>query len=230
MLEALRLLEAFQAVAKHGVLCPIDWKPSGDAADTLNTISNTLTESYDERLANLQKEFGGVQVTDLDAKHKSETASTEGSVDNDAQADESYMETTPKPTTKHVRSHSSPERPVIQEVKCERGQQIGPPNTHTHTGSDCLPHPASPPPKPSRVDNSSAQPTSAPHSRSITPVDNAQAPPTATRRSTARHTRGTGPRCNALYINNLFTQPSPSIFQPQVRRLSSQTSSSDPSD
>ncbi|KAF2735991.1 peroxiredoxin TSA1, partial [Polyplosphaeria fusca] len=50
VLEALRLLEAFQAVAKHGVLCPIDWKPSVDSADTFGTISNTLTESYDERL------------------------------------------------------------------------------------------------------------------------------------------------------------------------------------
>ncbi|OAK97167.1 peroxiredoxin TSA1, partial [Phaeosphaeriaceae sp. SRC1lsM3a] len=50
VLEALRLLEAFQAVAKHGVLCPIDWKPSDNAQETLNTIANTLTESYDERL------------------------------------------------------------------------------------------------------------------------------------------------------------------------------------
>ncbi|KAJ8111737.1 hypothetical protein OPT61_g5733 [Boeremia exigua] len=87
VLEALRLLEAFQAVAKHGVLCPIDWKPNSQASDTLNTISNTLVESYEDRLANLQKgqrkrfvmvpcrandaaEFGDVQVTDLDAKHK----------------------------------------------------------------------------------------------------------------------------------------------------------------
>ncbi|XPS80458.1 Thioredoxin-dependent peroxiredoxin [Ascochyta lentis] len=71
VLEALRLLEAFQAVAKHGVLCPVDWKPSAHASDTMNTISNTLVESYEVRLANLQKEFGDVQVTDLDAKHKS---------------------------------------------------------------------------------------------------------------------------------------------------------------
>ena len=55
VLEALRLLEAFQAVAKHGVLCPIDWKPSSHVSDTLNTISNTLVESYEDRLANLQK-------------------------------------------------------------------------------------------------------------------------------------------------------------------------------
>ncbi|KAF1997150.1 peroxiredoxin TSA1, partial [Amniculicola lignicola CBS 123094] len=50
VLEALRLLEAFQAVAKHGVLCPIDWKPSTNTSDTINTISNTLTESYEDRL------------------------------------------------------------------------------------------------------------------------------------------------------------------------------------
>ena len=60
VLEALRLLEAFQAVAKHGVLCPIDWRPSGHTTDTLDTISNTLLESYDERLATLQEEFGGM--------------------------------------------------------------------------------------------------------------------------------------------------------------------------
>ncbi|KAH9867840.1 hypothetical protein IAQ61_007144 [Plenodomus lingam] len=61
VLEALRLLEAFQAVAKHGVLCPIDWKPNHDAVETLSTISNTLTESYEDRLAILQKEFGNIQ-------------------------------------------------------------------------------------------------------------------------------------------------------------------------
>ena len=71
VLEALRLLEAFQAVAKHGVLCPIDWHASGNTSDTMKTISNTLTESYDDRLANLQDEFGDhIVVTDLDAKHK----------------------------------------------------------------------------------------------------------------------------------------------------------------
>ncbi|KAF2875068.1 thioredoxin-like protein, partial [Massariosphaeria phaeospora] len=68
VLEALRLLEAFQAVAKHGVLCPVDWKPSNNTNDTISTISNTLTESYEERLANLQKEFGDTPITDLDAK------------------------------------------------------------------------------------------------------------------------------------------------------------------
>jgi hypothetical protein len=71
VLEALRLLEAFQAVAKHGVLCPVDWRPSSNTTETMKTISNTLTESYEDRLANLQKDFGHeIVVTDLDAKHK----------------------------------------------------------------------------------------------------------------------------------------------------------------
>ncbi|KAF2995538.1 hypothetical protein E8E13_002564 [Curvularia kusanoi] len=73
VLEALRLLEAFQAVAKHGVLCPIDWKPNSHASDALNTISDTLVESYEDRLANLQRDFGDVQVTDLDAKREAES-------------------------------------------------------------------------------------------------------------------------------------------------------------
>lgn len=55
------------------MLCPIDWKPSNNTADTISTISNTLTESYEDRLENLQREFGnGVVVTDLDAKHAQE--------------------------------------------------------------------------------------------------------------------------------------------------------------
>jgi peroxiredoxin (alkyl hydroperoxide reductase subunit C) len=78
VLEALRLLEAFQAVDKHGVLCPIDWKPSTEASETLKTISNTLIESYDERLANLQKEFGDTPVTDLDAVHKTRSRTLSG--------------------------------------------------------------------------------------------------------------------------------------------------------
>jgi len=30
VLEALRLLEALQSFAKHGILCPVDWKPNVD--------------------------------------------------------------------------------------------------------------------------------------------------------------------------------------------------------
>lgn len=79
VLEALRLLEAFQAVAKHGVLCPIDWRPSNDTTDIAATISSTLTESYEVRLANLQKEFGDTVVTDLDAKHKRDSKASAAS-------------------------------------------------------------------------------------------------------------------------------------------------------
>jgi hypothetical protein len=66
------LLEAFQAVAKHGVLCPVDWKPSTNMSDTINTISNMLIESYEERLANLQKEFSNTSITDLDPTKRQE--------------------------------------------------------------------------------------------------------------------------------------------------------------
>ncbi|KAF2015511.1 thioredoxin-like protein [Aaosphaeria arxii CBS 175.79] len=75
VLEALRLLEAFQAVAKHGVLCPIDWHPATDTDEMLNTIPNTLPDPSDEHLLRLQKEFGDTLVTDLDAKHKSKDQS-----------------------------------------------------------------------------------------------------------------------------------------------------------
>ncbi|KAF9698446.1 hypothetical protein EKO04_003928 [Ascochyta lentis] len=76
VLEALRLLEAFQAVAKHGVLYPVDWKLSSHASETLNTISNTLVESYENRLANLHKGLRDVQIADLDVRHRN-TASTD---------------------------------------------------------------------------------------------------------------------------------------------------------
>ncbi|KAF2751359.1 thioredoxin-like protein [Sporormia fimetaria CBS 119925] len=70
VLEALRLLEAFQAVDRHGVLCPIDWKPPAESAAASNTISNALTESHNEHFANIQREFGDTLVTDLDAKYE----------------------------------------------------------------------------------------------------------------------------------------------------------------
>jgi hypothetical protein len=229
VLEALRLLEAFQAVAKHGVLCPVDWKPSGDAADTLNTISNTLTESYDERLANLQKEFEGVPVTNLDVKHKIEAASTEGSVSGDLQAKESpFKETNLKSTVRSVRSHSSPQPPTIQEVICQRPQQTNP--THSRRGEDCFPH-SSMPPQPSHADSSSsATSVSSPQSTANTPMPTPQIPPVAARLVTTRHARGTRLGCDQHYIHNLFSQSSPSIFQTLMRRVSSHTSESDMSD
>lgn len=111
VLEALRLLEAFQAVAKHGVLCPIDWKPNKNASDIKDTISITLTESYDERLANLQKEFGNIQVTDLDAKHKSDDGHNDIVTNGSAKSDNESPKTgtpAPTPTVRPMRSHSSP--------------------------------------------------------------------------------------------------------------------------
>ncbi|KAF1961716.1 thioredoxin-like protein [Byssothecium circinans] len=106
VLEALRLLEAFQAVARHGVLCPIDWKPSVDAADSTNSISNTLRDSYEDRLKNLQHEFGDeVVVTDLDDKKANGSASsssgskssTSGSGRGRAEQDQSQTRPQPQP-------------------------------------------------------------------------------------------------------------------------------------
>jgi alkyl hydroperoxide reductase subunit AhpC len=217
VLEALRLLEAFQAVAKHGVLCPIDWKPSGDAADTLNTISNTLTESYDERLANLQKEFEDVPVTDLDAKHASEDNSKEGSIDGDTQPTE---DTTPKAPVRQ-RSHSSPQRSTIVEVSCQRPKQPGSPHSHPN---DCLPHPPSPPPQPSHSNSFNfARSSSAPHSTSGTPIHTPN-PPAPARQipSTARHARGMPPHG---YI--FCSSSAPSMFSSLMRRISQSTSDTD---
>ncbi|KAF2806190.1 thioredoxin-like protein [Mytilinidion resinicola] len=59
VLEALRLVEAFQAVMIHGVLCPANWAIGAD----------TIKDDYDERFARLQAEFGDIEVADLDAKH-----------------------------------------------------------------------------------------------------------------------------------------------------------------
>lgn len=69
--EALRLLDAFQAVEKYGVLCPVNWHPSFTSTSALiGDISNTLTESYEERLANLQREFGQSTDAGLGAEHQ----------------------------------------------------------------------------------------------------------------------------------------------------------------
>lgn len=55
----------------------MDWKPSDNASDTMNTINNILTESYDDRLAQLQAEFGDTPLTDLDKKHQEAEAKSE---------------------------------------------------------------------------------------------------------------------------------------------------------
>jgi len=138
VLEALRLLEAFQAVAKHGVLCPVDWKPTSDAAETLNTISNTLTESYEERLANLQKEFGETPITDLDAKHSGKNSTHSSSENINESTGRGHLGSSNTPTTDTV-STPTPDSPpaTIQEVTCTRGMQRSqssgpPPSTQRH--------------------------------------------------------------------------------------------------
>ncbi|KAH7065928.1 thioredoxin-like protein [Paraphoma chrysanthemicola] len=184
VLEALRLLEAFQAVAKHGVLCPIDWKPSGDAADTLNTISNTLAESYDERLANLQKDFEGVLITDLDAKHQAGDSPKADHHTGAATTSHEDVSNTGESASVHpTRSHSSSQPPTIQEVTCERPKLVSP-NSSSH--NDCLPH------LPSSTNSyDSMRSVSNPPSTVVTPTI---AIPALDERqpsnSTARHSRG----------------------------------------
>lgn len=85
VLEALRLLEAFQAVAKHGVLCPVDWKPIPDSQDVPSSKANTLIESHDGRLVNWQKEFDGM-ITDLDEKYRRESLAKENARMNPPQS------------------------------------------------------------------------------------------------------------------------------------------------
>lgn len=216
VLEALRLLEAFQAVAKHGVLCPIDWKPNKENSETLNTISNTLTESYEERLANLQKEFGEVPVTDLDAKRKSDDGHGEPITNGNIKSSNvAPKEDSPKPTVRPLRSHSSPQRPTIQQVSCSRPKQSSPLQNQRN---DCLPHVLSTPPMLSDTP-SSYHSASAPESANITPTSTpTKHNPTPT---TARHTRGTYPQhLDPHYMNALFSQSAPSIFHSMIRRIS----------
>ncbi|KAH7067777.1 thioredoxin-like protein [Paraphoma chrysanthemicola] len=224
VLEALRLLEAFQAVAKHGVLCPIDWKPSGDAADTLNTISNTLAESYDERLANLQKEFEGVLITDLDAKHKTgDTPETDPQSSTATKNPEDVSTTSESANVHPTRSHSNSQPPTIQEVTCERPKLMSP-NANSH--NDCLPH------LPSST-NSYDSMRSVSNSSSTVVTPSIAMPSLDERKqsdSTARHSRGTSSsrRRKALdspQTGSLFSQPAPSIFQSLLRTMSSTSTS-----
>jgi hypothetical protein len=136
VLEALRLLEACQADAKHAVFCPIDWKPTNCTSDTISTLSNTLTESYEERLAKLQKEFGNVQVTDLDAKRTTEEKQEDGPSNDEIKSDDtSSTAVTPSSSAKPSRSHSS-DPPISLGVPCERPPHSSP---HHRQRNDCLP-------------------------------------------------------------------------------------------
>ncbi|CAO2651523.1 Nn.00g040930.m01.CDS01 [Neocucurbitaria sp. VM-36] len=227
VLEALRLLEAFQAVAKHGVLCPVDWKPSTNAAETISTISNTLTESYDDRLANLQKEFGDIKVTDLDAKHGSTPNSRKSSHETAPQGPNQAASALP------TRSDSSSLPPIIQEVICERPQkQLSPASSYKQ---DCLTHTTSPQSLTPTTSFHHARSASAPASATTTPMPtpNTAYPPPHERPALAgpvRRSRGRSFRLNMdqRYVHNLFSTPSnaPSIFQSLVRHISSPTDSS----
>lgn len=59
VLEALRLVEAFQAVMEKGVLCPANWKPGDDVLEE--------EETYAEREERMMKDFEeNMQIKDLD--------------------------------------------------------------------------------------------------------------------------------------------------------------------
>jgi hypothetical protein len=238
VLEALRLLEAFQAVAKHGVLCPIDWKPNNNAADTISTISNTLTESYEDRLANLQKEFG-VQVTDLDAKHKSSSSKEdESSPSTDkTTSDETSSFEGKAASIRSTQSQSSPIHPAIQELPVEhsRPQTLRPDPSFRQ---DCLPRSLS-------STNLTPPPYTSPATRSCYAPPTAHATNPAPRPGTARHSRGRSSPSHSFpahrnmdlhYMSFLFSTQhnssssnisSPSIFQTPIRRISSPMASTD---
>lgn len=191
VLEALRLLEAFQAVAKHGVLCPIDWKPSSNADETIRTISNTLTESYDERLANLQKEFGDTPITDLDAKHKK---------DEDERRREELQRNPSGTKSNHAssgassRTHSGSAGNNLTKVDEEKSRELmtdSPTPFVKLSNIDCLPRRST-----DKVLTTHSRSNSAPASASVTPTPTpcTPHPPALAKKtsigSTARHSRG----------------------------------------
>lgn len=220
VLEALRLLEAFQAVAKHGVLCPIDWKPNSHASDTMNTISNTLVESYEDRLANLQKglstlrvlrngpdnvtEFGDVQITDLDAKHRAPT-----STDDIPHAE--FVQT-PRPKVNITPTES------LNDAVQASSDARDPPSSPGR--SSCVPRVDTEAPREQPVRSNSDQgklsyPPS-PITAVATPVStpSAQDPPPlklhGQERTTARHSRGTTFHQD---IHSIFSYSGPSLFR-----------------
>lgn len=229
VLEALRLLEAFRAVARHGVLCPIDWKPTKDASETINTISNTLLESYEDRLDKLQKEFDGIQVTDIDVKHKSED---ESSLTNDFKSPDTSPEVDSPATIVRTEPESSTSGPATTNREGPCARPVHPSHLQNHR-NDCLPRiQKTPPPSPSpqlsitkRGSISSVRSSSAPQSSTATPTPTPTSihPPMHSRQapnSTARHARGTS-HLDPHYMNGLFSQSVPSIFQSMIRRISS---------
>lgn len=220
VLEALRLLEAFQAVAKHGVLCPVDWKPTGDAADTMNTISNTLTESYEERLANLQKEFGDTPITDLDAQDHREyddnalTSSPRDTEDSLGAEDNLESSGTLTATTASTPLPDGTPPCTIQQVTCTRGMQRNQSPQH-HTSSPVASTPSITPSSSARASSSSLAPPSA------TPPP--LTPTTTTRSPSSRLSSPTASVSN-LRGQATTATPTPSANRPSPRASQVNTS------
>ncbi|KAF9737565.1 hypothetical protein PMIN04_008069 [Paraphaeosphaeria minitans] len=231
VLEALRLLEAFQAVAKHGVLCPTDWKPSNNTSDIAATISNTLTGSYDGRLGSLQKEFGDTVVTDLDEKHK---RGNSGQDSNDSEermksSRQSSNVTTSSATPSSRRTSSTPStRKTNEDLRLSRTSSLGttldPPKLTMKSSNDndelakSSSHDAVPQAKASTTSThsrwsfKSEKASSAPQSANLTPMPtpSRQDPPKLLRQhsqnTTARHARG---HCTARPSPPLSPTPAP---------------------
>jgi hypothetical protein len=203
VVEALRLLEAFQIVAKHGVLCPVDWKPTGDAADTLSTISNLLTESYEERLANLQNEFAGIEITEPGVKHKPDEDSTSSSVPDHRKSSPSISYRRPSvPSLASSQAHSTP--PTSPFVTVPR------PNLSSAHRYKYL----------TRSPPSATQTYLSPPSSHVMPS-------LPTSRGHARHKRGMPSHTlDARHLSTLFGALSPSIFTTLLRRSTLDTDSS----
>jgi hypothetical protein len=106
-------------VARHGVLCPVDWKPSTNAADT---ISNTLIESYEDRLANLQKGFDMPVTEQQNKRSASSKRSRQGSSASSSDTAVSVQNTP---------SQSNPPPAPLKEVVCARPCLFNPSSNNT---------------------------------------------------------------------------------------------------
>ncbi|KAF2686432.1 thioredoxin-like protein [Lentithecium fluviatile CBS 122367] len=199
VLETLRL-EAFQAVAKHRVLCPHRLV--------------TLTESYDDRLANLQKEFGdAVVVTDLDAKHKHEDQNRkEISRQNSSQTNGNSSESSASGVTG---SESAGTRALSQSQPDSGGHQSpyralpSPPPPPNQISPRTLPPPP-PPPPPKRKRNADANTRRSPVSLPRTSLATATAKSNLSAHSTSAPAP-LPPQAQAPYSPNLSNNLSPTI-------------------
>jgi hypothetical protein len=193
VLEALRLLEAFQAVAKHGVLCPVDWQPSKNTTDTMKTISNTLTESYDDRLANLQQEFGNDSIaTDLDATQKGDQKPevlSRGSSSMTAASANSSASDPPRAKSDSAGEEAPPAIKTARKISlfdapADASKEIKSPFANSPNGHPPAGFPIPRLPSPSALSPSAS--TSAPTTPSATSLSKEPAS-----KKTARHTRST---------------------------------------